>query len=462
MILIGELSLWVALLMAAWTTTVSFSGGMQGRQDLIKSGERAMNATFGFTVLASVGIWTALFSHDFSIKFVATPLDVQKIVVREVAPLLLQFALELFPFAFELILVDDPRPKVRRITLNRPEKRNPLSNALRTELFEALDSADRDPAVAVTIIRGAGSSFCAGYDLKSNVAEGQPLSQSLAIYAEYFSPFDLAMLEAGELVGHLDDSLKRVSAYRESQQRLISKIRGALAYPLFVTLAGIAAIIFMLSFVMPKFSAFFLDLGQQLPLMTRLLIGASQIAEKIWPMIIGGSIFIYFVFAQSLKADGNRLGWHRFYLGLPKVGQLIVYSQFARFSRTLSLLLESGIPLLKALQTSLPVVTNQVIRSEIQNCHAAIIEGGSFAESLSRSHWVPSFVTQLIRAGEASGRLQESLNDIADWYEQELQENMEVTTKLLEPILILVVGSILGVMVIAVLLPIFSMNAAVS
>ena len=299
-------------------------------------------------------------------------------------------------------------------------------------------------------------------EIQKNVAEGQPLSQSLAFYAEYFSPFDLAMIEAGELVGHLDDSLKRVSAYRESQQRLMSKIRGALAYPVFVTLAGIVAIIFMLSFVMPKFSAFFLDLGQQLPLMTRILIGASQIAEKTWPIILGGAVFMYILFAQSLKADGNRLGWHRFYLGFPKVGQLIVYSQFARFSRTLSLLLESGIPLLKAMQTSFPVVTNQVIRAEIQSCHAAVVEGGSFAESLSRSHWVPPFVTQLIRAGEASGRLQESLNDIADWYEQELQENMEVATKLLEPILILVVGSILGVMVIAVLLPIFSMNAAVS
>jgi type II secretory pathway component PulF len=144
------------------------------------------------------------------------------------------------------------------------------------------------------------------------------------------------------------------------------------------------------------------------------------------------------------------------------VGQLITYSQFSQFSRTLSLLLESGIPLLKAIQTSLPVVTNQVIRVELQKCHAAIVEGGSFGEALRRSERVPAFVAQLIRAGEESGRLQESLNDISDWYEQELQENAEVLTKLLEPILILAVGSILGLMVIAVLLPIFSMNAAVS
>ena len=299
-------------------------------------------------------------------------------------------------------------------------------------------------------------------EVQKNVAEGQPLSHALSNYPEYFSPFDLAMIEAGELVGHLDESLQRIAAYRETQEKLMSKIRGSLAYPVFVTIAGIAAIIFMLSFVMPKFSMFFLDLGQELPLLTRVLIGASQVAEKIWPGVLVSIIILFFIFRQSLQANAKQMAWHRFYLRLPKVGRLIVYTQFSRFSRTLSLLLESGIPLLKALQTSLPVVTNQVIRAELQACHAAIVEGGSFGEALRSAERVPVFVTQLIRAGEESGRLQESLNDIADWYEQELQENAEVLTKLLEPLLILAVGAILGLMVIAVLLPIFSMNAAVS
>ncbi len=299
-------------------------------------------------------------------------------------------------------------------------------------------------------------------EIQKNVAEGLPLSQALFKYPEYFSPFDLAMIEAGELVGHLDESLKRIAIYRDSQEKLMSKIRGSLAYPIFVTVAGVAAIVFMLSFVMPKFSLFFLDLGQELPLLTRLLIGASHIAEKSWIGILGAAVVLFFIFRRSLQADAKQMGWHRFYLGLPKIGRLIVYSQFSRFARTLSLLLESGIPLLKALQTSLPVVTNQVIRAQLQVCHAAIVEGGSFGEALRRSDRVPVFVTQLIRAGEESGRLQESLNDISDWYEQELQENAEVLTKLLEPILILAVGAILGLMVIAVLLPIFSMNAAVS
>ncbi len=299
-------------------------------------------------------------------------------------------------------------------------------------------------------------------EIQKNVAEGLPVSQALARYPEYFSPFDLAMIEAGEMVGHLDDSLKRIALHREAQEKIMSKIRGALAYPIFVCVAGFAAVVFMLAFVMPKFSMFFLSLGQELPLPTRILIATSQLAEKGWIVIVALAATAFFVIRQSLQSQGNQMGWHRFYLGLPKVGRLIHYSQFSRFARTLSLLLESGIPLVKALQTTLPVITNQVIRAELQTCQAALVEGGSLGESFRRSEWVPSFVTQLVRAGEEAGRLQESLNDVADWYEQELQESTEVMTKLLEPILILSVGAVLGLMIIAVLLPIFSMNAAIS
>lgn len=299
-------------------------------------------------------------------------------------------------------------------------------------------------------------------EVQKIIAEGHPLSYALSLYPEYFSPFDLAMIEAGELVGHLDEALKSVSTYRENQEKLVSKIKGALAYPVFVMVAGFFAVVFMLAFVMPKFTAFFVDLGQELPFLTRLLISSSQFAQKSWPAFILGGAILFWIIKNSLNSSAKQIGWHRFYLSLPKVGKLIRCAQFARFSRTLSLLLESGIPLLKALQASLPVVTNQAIRKELEEAHAALTEGGSFSESLRRSSTVPVFVTHLVRAGEESGRLQESLDDVADWYEQELEENAEILTKLLEPILILLVGSLLGLMIVAVLLPVFSMNAAVS
>ncbi len=299
-------------------------------------------------------------------------------------------------------------------------------------------------------------------EMKAHISEGNSFSQTLLLYPDYFSTFDVALMEAGEMVGHLDVALKRVAAHREAQEKIAARVRGALAYPAFVLVAGIAAVIFMLCFVLPKFSDFFLSLGQELPWMTRVLIRSSQIAEQSWMFIVGGVAVLGWMFTQSIQNNERQIGWHRFYLSIPKIGKLIKYSQFSRFSRTMSLLLESGIPLLKALQTTLPVVTNQSLRRDLQKCVNGLKEGGTFSESLSNLKGIPVFVTQLVRAGESSGRLQESLNDIADWYEQELQEYVEVVTKLLEPLLILGVGAFLGLIVIAVLLPIFSMNAAIS
>jgi len=298
--------------------------------------------------------------------------------------------------------------------------------------------------------------------VRHHLSEGQSFSQALLNYPSYFPAFDIALMQAGEMVGHLDLTLKRIAAHREAQEKLNARIRGALTYPLFVLTAGIAAAFFMLCFVLPQFSVFFLNLGQELPLMTRGLIYASQVAEQGWPWIVFGAVLLFWIFKRSLQNNESRIGWHRFYLAFPRVGKLILYTQLSRFARTISLLLESGIPLLKALQAALPVITNQSLRHDLQQSVVALQEGGTLSESFVHLKVVPAFVTQLVRAGEASGRLQESLNDIADWYEQELQERIEIATKLLEPILILVVGAFLGFMVIAVLLPVFSMNAAIS
>lgn len=299
-------------------------------------------------------------------------------------------------------------------------------------------------------------------EIKKNVGEGHPLSRSLADYSDYFSPFDLAVLEAGEMTGHLEKSLSRIAGYRQSQEHLMSKVRGALAYPLFILTAGFGAAIFMLSYVIPKFSAFFLNLGQELPLVTRLLIRSSLFFEKAWPAILAVFILIFFIIRRSLRADIKQLGWHRFYLGLPKIGKLVQYSQLSRFARTLALLIQSGIPLLKAVQTALPVLTNQAIRLDLENAYGEIKEGGSFGEALRKTASVPLFAVHLIRVGEESGRLEDALEDIALWYEQELEEHVQVMTALLEPILILIVGALLGIMMVAVLLPVFSINATIS
>lgn len=298
-------------------------------------------------------------------------------------------------------------------------------------------------------------------DIKKNIQEGQPLSATLAHHTDYFFVFDLAVLEAGESAGKLHESLARIAQYRETQEALFSKIRSALIYPVFITCLGLAAVIFMMTFVVPKFSMLFSDLGQELPLLTRALIRSSEWIRLygIWALLAG--TFLFWAVQQSLTSGEPRKAWHRFLAGIPVLGKLVIMSELARLCRTLGLLIRSGIPLLRAVKLSLPVMTNEVLKDGILQSYFAIQEGGSFGESLRRSAFIPLFMTHLVRIGEESGGLEKAFTDIADWYEEELGRAMEVLTRLLEPLLIFVIGIALGLMIIAILLPVFSLSAMI-
>ncbi len=300
------------------------------------------------------------------------------------------------------------------------------------------------------------------HDIKDNVREGRPLSQSMSCYPRLFSGLDIAIIQAGESVGRLDETLTRIANYRRQRETLLLKIRNALAYPMFVVGVGIFAVGFTLVKVIPKFENLFQGLGQELPLPTRILITSSRFIQTAWPGIAAGLVLAYFLIRRYLKSSGTKASWQPFLLRLPKIGKLILISELFFLCRTLELLLRSGIPLLQAIRITLPVLSDGVIRKEIQECSLSIEQGGSFGEVLRKSKLMPLFVVHLIRIGEETGRLDETLADIADWYEQEIADDLEVMARLLEPILILIIGLLLGLIIIAVLLPVFSLNAMVS
>ena len=208
-----------------------------------------------------------------------------------------------------------------------------------------------------------------------------------------------------------------------------------------------------------KFSQFFLDLGQNLPFLTRALIGLSQWSKKAWVWIVPllGLLILYF--SRMWKNEKEKAKLDRFFLKIPKVVELIIKTQVARLGRTLGLLLQSGMPVLDAMKVALPVLTNEAVRSDLQTCCKVLEDGGYFSDGLKRSKLFPAFVFQLIGIGEESGKLDEALTEVAEWYEQEIDESIKMMTNLLEPIIILVLGLILGVIVLAVLLPVFSLNA---
>lgn len=297
---------------------------------------------------------------------------------------------------------------------------------------------------------------------KGRVREGLALSKALAPYPHIFPPFDIAMIEAGESMGRMDQSLGRIAHHRKAQEVLISKIRMALAYPILVVTLAIAALIFMMTYVIPKFSRFFLDLGQELPLPTKLLIEASFWLQSAWPYMVIGLAVLALYFRQALKSEKQKGHWHKVFLRIPKFGNLILMSQLARLCRTLELLIKSGISLLRALRIALPVLTNEEVKKEFESCYHGVEHGGALSEALRKSKLTPLFVVHLIKIGEESGKLDESFGDIADWYEQEVDESIKMMTQLLEPLVILFVGLLLGFMAIAILLPVFSMNAVIS
>ena len=298
--------------------------------------------------------------------------------------------------------------------------------------------------------------------ISQSVREGYALSTALTPWGHIFGAFDIAMIQAGENAGKLDIVLDRVVRYRCEQADLMSKVRMALAYPVFMMLVGFGTVTFMLAFVIPRFALFFADLGQELPLPTKLLIGFSEILQRfgfVALVLIAGSVVLGL---RMIKNPDVRRKTHQWQLKMPWLGLLLLKVELIRVSRTLSMLLQSGIPILSAMKISIPVVHNEVLKLEFELCHEILEDGQYLSEGFRQSKIIPKFMTQIVSLGEESGKLDEALTEVADWYEQETVEVIATVTRLLEPLVILIVGGILGFLIIALLLPVFSLEAMVA
>lgn len=361
--------------------------------------------------------------------------------------------------------VDEPRaPAKQAIRRVRPKKISAHELAVFSRQLTALVKS------GVPILRGISIISEQSFNLylkdvleriRDSVREGNNLSSAMAQFPSVFSTFDVAMIQAGESAGKIDEALLAIAKYREDEERVLAKVRSAIAYPLFVISLGVATVGFMLTYVIPKFSSFFLDLGQELPLPTRILITASQWAQISWIWVLALALIPFFLIRKMRRSKTDKIHLDRFLIRLPKIGPMILKTEIVRFSRSLQLLLGSGMQMLGAIRTTIPVVGNEAVRQELEQCYKAVEDGGNFSEKLRNSTLFPKFVHHLTSIGEESGRLDSALGEVAAWYEQELEEHIKIMMNLLEPAVILIVGLILGLMIIAVLLPIFSMNAMV-
>jgi general secretion pathway protein F len=294
--------------------------------------------------------------------------------------------------------------------------------------------------------------------IRERVTEGRSLADALVEHPRLFSPLYVNMVRAGEVSGALDIVLGRLADYTENQARLLGKVRTALIYPAVMLLLGGAILFFLVSYVVPKVTRIFQDTQQQLPRVTLILIAVSDFTARWWWLLLllaGAAALAARAYVRTPAGRERFDGW---LLRVPYVGRLVQKVAVARFARTLSTLLASGIGLLQALDIVRNIVDNRVIARAIENARDAIREGQSIAPPLRDSGVFPPLVVHMVAVGERSGQLEAMLGKAADAYDNEVENAVTSLTTVLEPLLIVFMGVVVLFIVLAILLPIFELN----
>ncbi len=295
-------------------------------------------------------------------------------------------------------------------------------------------------------------------DIHNAVKDGAEFSSVLRSYPRIFPALYVAMVRTGEDSGALPEALMRIADYRAKQEENISRFRMAMAYPALMAIVGMATVVFMLTFVMPRLMKIFSGMGQDLPLPTQILISISQGVRQWWLPAVIVILFAILIAKKQASTQTGRVSLGLLKLHIPLFGRFALKTELSRFSRTLELLIKNGVPILKAIDIAIPVLENEVIKAQLRASHKALEGGGSFGMSLKQSPLFPKFMSNLIIVGEQSGKLDEALAEIADIYERDTEETIRIMSSLLEPLMILVMGLIVGFIVVAMLLPIFEIN----
>ena len=284
------------------------------------------------------------------------------------------------------------------------------------------------------------------------------MSDALAKYPKVFSTFYINMVKAGEAGGILEDVLKRLSLFLESSQDLKDYIKSAMVYPVFLVMVGGVSIIILLTFVLPKFSIIFSDMGQAIPSSTRFLLWFSDVLRIYWWLILGGLAAVFYFLKRYVNTPAGRLKMDYYRLHSPVIGELTEKIEVARFARTLGTLTRSGVPILRALNLVKDIITNQVIANTMGDISERVKEGERLSRPLSDVRVFPPLAIQMITVGEETGRLDEMLIRVAENYETIVKNMVKRLISFLEPAMILFMGIMVGFIVISMLMAIFSMN----
>jgi general secretion pathway protein F len=296
-------------------------------------------------------------------------------------------------------------------------------------------------------------------DLLRSVRSGASLSDALAKHhPRPFTRLYINMVRAGEKGGVLEVSLRRLAEFLEARAAFREAIVSALAYPAVITVVGAGAIIFLLTFVIPRFATIFSDLGQAIPLPTQILLAVSGTVQQYWWVIVGVVLAAILAWRIWTGTPEGRVQWDQALLGMPIVGRLTTKIETARFCRTLGTMLKSGVPVLGAMAVVGDMMTNQIVGRWVSRVADAVKRGTTIASALSEHARFPALAVHMVRVGEETGRLEEMLLKVADTFETDVRVELKRVVGLLEPSIILLMGVVVAFIVVAMLMAIFSIN----
>jgi type IV pilus assembly protein PilC len=298
-------------------------------------------------------------------------------------------------------------------------------------------------------------------ELRADVEGGMLLSEAMKRHPKIFERLFISMVEAGEAAGILDEVLDRVALHIEKATQIKRRVKGAMLYPLMVMSFATLVLVGLLLFLVPVFVHIFSQLGGDLPKLTQYVVNVSNLLKHKWYIIFpafGGMIFGFF---KWKKSESGRKQWDRFKLRVPKIGPVVLKVTMARFSRTLSTLVAAGVDIIQALEITGQTSGNWRVEVALADVRAKVHEGVPIAQPLVDNDIFPPMVSQMVKIGEETGELEKMLGKIADFYEDEVDAAIQSLTSIVEPLMMILVGCMVGVIVIAMYLPMFRMLSLV-
>jgi type IV pilus assembly protein PilC len=299
-------------------------------------------------------------------------------------------------------------------------------------------------------------------ELRGDVEGGLLLSQAMARHPKVFTRLYVSMVEAGEAAGILDQVLDRMAFQIERETKLKSRVKGAMMYPSMVLIFATLVLTGMLLFLVPFFTKVFATLGGKLPTLTLYVVACSNFLKHDWYVVIGVGLSVFFGFKKWKKTEHGRRNWDRIKLKIPmKIGDVVLKITMARFSRTFSTLVAAGVDIIKSIEITSQTAGNWVVESALLDAKQKVHEGVPISQPLVENPVFPPMVSQMIKVGEETGELDKMLGKIADFYEEEVDASISTLTSIIEPLMMIGVGLMVGVIIIAMYMPMFKMLSLV-